>query len=58
MDEFVNEVEDFGRHLTIEFTEREGIITDTQRYSILKLAELCINMSKVAGNIKKQNEEA
>ena len=45
----VKEIENMGGQLLKMFCEKDGAITAEERYSILKLAEFCIKLSKEAG---------
>ena len=46
MSDLTNKIMGMGLTLTNEFVERNGQLTNEERYHILKLAELCVNMSK------------
>lgn len=58
MDDFVKEIENCGKLVTEGFIERDRKLTNNERYSILKLAELCIKISKESGKNKQNQEEA
>ena len=55
MSDLVKETEEMGARLTGMFIGKNKQISEDERYSILKLAELCIFISKESKNVKSKS---